>query len=164
MRIVINIFLLSLIFSVPILGQHKLPKIVSVDNSITPKAIIQKRIITKYFYGGTFSCKKIGTIEVKCDYQKFLEIIWQCWNEKTLCYLKLIHSGVDGGAVEHIFIEPNKKNQWLVVRRKEYWSALYKSKRPIENLPIVYSVDWSERDGEKILLLKDNFGKVIAEY
>lgn len=163
MRFFVNTLLLSLIFLIPIFGQYKLPKVTSTEKSTIPKTVIQKRIITDYFDGGNFRCGHI-TRKGECDYQKLREIIWQCWNEKTLCYLRITNQGVDAGSKEYIFVEPNKKNQWTVIRRKEYWSAITPTKRPFEKLPIVFSLDWEERTLEKNLILKDNFGIVIGEY
>ncbi|HRH44204.1 MAG TPA: hypothetical protein PKY82_21405 [Pyrinomonadaceae bacterium] len=163
MRIVVNAFLLSIIVSVSILGQRKLPKITSTDKSIISKAVIQNRTIKDYFDGGSFRCGNI-TRKGECDYQKLREIIWQCWNEKTLCYLRITHQGVDSGSKEYIFVEPNKKNQWTVIRRKEYWFVITGTKISVEDLPIVYSLDWEERTLEKKMILKDNLGMVIGEY
>lgn len=163
MSVFVNILLLSLIFSVPILGQYKLPKVTSTDKSIISKTIIQKRDIRQYYDGGAFRCGGFSP-KNQCDYEKLRKIIWQCWSEKTLCYSTISWNGVDAGGIEYIFIEPNKKNQWLIIRRSRNWHAVLKVSNKLQNLPLIYSVDWSEKDGKKILLLKDNLGAVIGEY
>lgn len=162
MRIVILFFVVAICFSTTF-GQIKLNKVFSPDNSTISKKITQKRIITEYFDGGAFRCGSLNR-KGECDIKKFREIIWQCWNEKTLCYLKMTGQGVDMSSVEHIFIEPNKENQWTIVRRNEIFHFVPELRKPLHNLPLAYSVDWKEKDGEKVLLLKNKFGKVIDEY
>lgn len=144
-------------------GQKQTIKVFSPDNALVSKNIIQKREITKYIDGGAFRC---GFYSYKgdCDYEKVRKIIWQCWTEKTLCYLTITWLGVDASRTEHIFIEPNKNNQWLVVRRDKRSHAVLQLKKTIYDLPKAYSVEWSTDKNERILLFKNKFGKVIQEF
>jgi len=162
----VKTFLFSLIaitFLNPVFGQKPQSKVFSPDNTIISKSIIQKREITKYFDSGAFRCGFFST-EGECDYEKIRNIIWQCWNEKILCYLTISSSSVDASRTEHIFIEPNKRNQWLVVRRAENSHTIPKFRKPIHDLPIVHSVTWRKDKSEQILIFKNKFGRIIEVF
>ncbi len=142
-----------------IFGQTEVSKVFSPDNSIISKSVLQKRDITQYFDRGNFRCGLFG-YESECDYKKIREVIWRCWTKKTLCYLTIGASSIDSSYNEHIFIEPNKNNQWQVIRRSE--SPQYR--QSIHNLPRVYYLEWRENKNEKVLIFKNKFRKIIEEF
>ena len=160
-------FLLSCLFLIIfkgfVLGQELRLEVFPADKFLISKSIIQSRDLNKYFDGGAFRCGFFGS-ESECNYEKIRRVIWQCWNEKTRCYLTINSSSVDASKTEHIFIEPNKNNKWLVVRRNEAYHALIKTRKPINDLPKIYSVEWQMKDEEKILVFKNRFGKKIDEF
>jgi hypothetical protein len=137
-------------------GQKEMSKVFSPDSSIISKSVLQKRDITQYFDGGNFRCGLFGS-ESGCDYKKIREVIWRCWTEKTLCYLTIGASSVDSPYNEHIFIEPNKNNQWQVIRRSESGHSIPQYRQSIHDLPRVYYLEWRKNKNEKVLIFKNKF-------
>jgi hypothetical protein len=160
---ILLIFLFVLNLFSAIFGQKEMSKVFSPDNSIISKSVFQKRDITQYFDGGNFRCG-LSSSESECDYKKIREAIWQCWTEKTLCYLTISAVGVDSSYDQHIFIEPNKNNQWQVVRRVENGHTMRQFRKPIHDLPRVYFLEWRKNKDEKVLIFKNKLGKVIEEF
>jgi hypothetical protein len=157
-----SLLLIQIVFAPAIFGQQKLSKVFSPDNTIISKDILQKRDIRQYFDGGAFRCGMLAS-KGECDYKKIREVIWQCWNEKSLCYLTITVSGVDSGGIEHIFVESNLKKELIISRRTRTYHAIIKRQNRLHNLPKVYSIEWS-KNGEETLILKNKSGKVIGEY
>jgi hypothetical protein len=163
---IVKIFLFPLIviiFFSSAFGQNLKSKVFSPDNVNISTSIFQKREITKYLDGGAFRCG-FSSLKGECDYEKIRKVIWQCWSEKTLCYLTIRLSGIDAGLDQYIFIEPNKNNRWLVVRREENYHAMRQYRKPIHNLPTVYSLEWRKDKDEQVLVFKNRLGKVIEEF
>jgi hypothetical protein len=157
------IYLAAIIFTIPIFGQESKSKVFSPDNSLISKSIVQKRNINEYFDGGAFRCGFSGS-ENECNYEEVRKVVWQCSKEKTRCYLTISSSSADAGITEHIFIEPNKNNKWLIVRRTEKHRTLSQIKKSVNDLPKVYFIEWQMKDREQILIFKNQLGKVIEKF
>jgi hypothetical protein len=86
------------------------------------------------------------------------------WTEKILCYLTISASGVDSSYDEHIFIEPNKNNQWQIIRRSKSGHSISQYRQPIHDLPRVYYLEWRKNKKDKVLIFKNKFKKIIEEF
>lgn len=160
-KLLFSVVFLTVIFSGSGFGQKI--KVSPLDTSLVPKIITQNRNLTKYFDGGTFRCGYHSSGN-ECDYKQLRNVIWQCWSEKTKCYLTIESSSVDAGEIEHIFIEPGKNNKWLIIRRTENSRTNHRLGKSLQNLPLVYFVEWRKSDSEQILIFKNKMGKAIEEF
>lgn len=106
----------------------------------TAKDFLQRRDLTKYTQK-QFSMCGMFPLNPKCDMKELREFIWQYWTEKKLAYVKVIFQGIDTSYTNHIFIELNKKNQWIVSQYGERWAALTNLQKPIQKLPVSYVVE-----------------------
>ena len=155
------ISLIVIIFPASAIGQKVKSKVFLPDDY--SRSVIQKRDISKYFDGGAFRCGFSG-LKGECDYEEIRKVIWQCWSEKTLCYLTISWSGIDSARTEHVFVEPDQNNQWLIARRAQNSHAVIIVRKSLQDLPKAYSVEWRDDKNEKVLIFKNKLGKVIDEF
>ena len=52
----------------------------------------------------------------------------------------------------------------MIVRRTERYGQFTNYKKPIQDLPLVYSIEWRDDETEKILIFKNKFGKIVDEF
>lgn len=100
-----------------VFGQSRKTKLSNAD-------FLQERDLTKYaqehFWCGGFRKSD------ECNKEKMADFVWECWKNKTLCYLTISLNGVDSFYTKHLFVEPNKKNQWAVLGYSELSQPLNK--------------------------------------
>ena len=154
---VILLFLIVLALFNSIFGQNKKSKLIQTS-------LLQGRDLTHYTQFNYFDCRFSLRQNDKCDEEKVREFIEDCWTEKHLCYITITYSGIDISNTKHIFIEPNQKDEWQIIRRLERNAVRIKS--VIEDLPTAFSiekVEYKRQNGEWRLVFKNKLGKVIDE-
>jgi hypothetical protein len=103
--------------------------------------ISQRRDMSLYDEGGHYDCREwIVTGKGVCDEIKIRDFIWEHWANKKRGYIRISYNSVDAGATHHIFIEP-VRNEWTVVWRILFWSALPGSRNELRDLPKLYSLE-----------------------
>lgn len=119
----------------------------------------QGRSLTHYVQGH-YTCRAYRAPR-NCEKEKFDELIWKFWTEKIKGYATITYYGIDASTTRHVFVEPNKKNQWQLIQRNISRSAISPNIH-IENKPTAFSVERIEsKSNEWTLLFKDKLGRVI---
>ncbi len=132
---------------------------------LTTKTISQNRDLSQYEKGGHVNCRKWMTKDKQspqCNETAVRDFIWQMWSEKKLGYITISGDSVDSLSTSHIFIEPDKKGNFQIVRRTVRWSALPGANYWIQDDPKIISVVRVEdkpQKGQWTLILKDKSGK-----
>ena len=118
---VLLLFLIGLILFSSSFGQENPAKKTSPDESTIPKSLVQNRNIKNYLDGGVVSCGNFGP-PYKCDFTELRSFIWNSWSKKKRSYFRWGFCGIDYCYTEYNFIEPNKKNDWRIVRYGQHSS------------------------------------------
>ena len=141
-----------------------------------PKTIIQNRNLSEYDYGGIIPhCLNNFEIPIKeCEASenRARDFILKHWQNKKRAYIIIEYGGTDVYGEKHVFIEPNNKGQWEIVRREDVGisnfvmrgfqsniivetACFIKTKRATED-------DYPHKSGTSYLVFLDKNGKEIA--
>lgn len=93
------------------------------------------------------------------------DFIWSHWQQKKRGYLVIFKSSVDAGSDYYIFIEPDQRGDWQIVRYSEPW-GMFVCPGTIDKLPPIKSVkvrkatedDWPAQLGTYCLRMIDADG------
>jgi hypothetical protein len=160
--------------STTLLGQKVFPgrktttthvKVLSKSNGeLTADSMTQGRDMSKYEDGGYFDCRIFVTVEKRsCDEPKLRDFIWRKWVEKSLGYVRVAYNSRDAESTSHIFIEQDKKGQWLVAWRIARLHSITSLSNEITNVERIVSVEQGgeNANSEPSLIFKNRSGRVI---
>jgi len=134
---------------------------------LTAKDIAQKRTMASYADGGYFDCRGwVPKDEPRgtCDQKKIRDFIWRHWNEKTRGYIRVTYNSVDARSTSHIFIEPDKNDEWSICWRIVRWHAIPQLSNQITEISKIVSIDRVQdkpKKGEWMIEFKNKSGKVM---
>lgn len=136
---------------------------------LTTSDIAQKLDMHQYTQGGHIDCCQYGSadsLSLKCDMKNVRNFIWQQWTEKRRGYITISGDSVDYQGTQHIFIEPDDKDNWQIISINVRFQAISKPPFFIDKAIYMTSVNRVENNSENnewTLILKDKSGKVVWE-
>ena len=136
---------------------------------LTTKNISQGRDLSQYEKGGHIDCRDWAAkdkLSLECNERILRDFVWSHWNGRKRGYITMSGDSVDASATLHIFIEPNKKGEWIIIWRIARFQALFGGRFSIDDFPIVTFVERFENNINKDewkLILKDKLGKTRRE-
>lgn len=154
----------------PSKAKKELSKIIVAGNAgeLTIAGIEQGRNLQLYDQGGHYDFYPLGRRGIDGPKNRRLietnlkivrQFVWSHWRNKKQGYIRLTTIGTDNATTEHIFIEPESHNKWIINKSVASRSVIGESVTPVE--PIV-EVRWGQKkNGHPALIFKDAMGKVI---
>lgn len=140
-----------------------------------PETIMQNRNLSDYDLGGqSVDCFNNFDIErKKCEVlrNKARDFILKHWQDKTRAYIIIEFNGVDTFSNYHVFIEPDKNDEWHIIWREEISSfnrgfggtivgtdaRFVERKRATKN-------DYPYKLGSSYLVFSDKDGKTVLDF
>jgi hypothetical protein len=157
-------------FSVAVNGQKpsvrdRDPVKINKKGEITNRAILKNYAKFHYEDGGSFRCVIVLYAmrpgdEDPCKENRIRDFIWEHYIAKKRGYVRVNYVGVDTGAIEHIFIEPDIRGNWKVSWWTESRSWLSGNKIYAKKVFDVQRIENSETENWK-LVFSDERGVIL---
>jgi len=129
--------------------------------------MLGKRNLSKYRQGGHYDFRTYltRTKRGKNDRNELINFVFDNWTNRRLAYARYSFNTPDAGGTFHLFIEPDKEQNWTVLCRLARWQALLPGTKNLVIFPRAYSVERvSFPSGKYDIAFKDKAGRLLGDF